>query len=56
VELVLRVSEKAGQQQDGFARYRDAGVFQQQCDPDRPVTVVDDVTAQGFEDGAAPCR
>jgi hypothetical protein len=53
---VLGIGEKAGQQQDGFTRHRDAGVLQQQCDPDRPVTVVNDVTAQGFEDGAAPCR
>jgi len=51
LELVLRIGEKAGQQQDGFTRHGDAGVLQQQCDADRPVTVVDNVIAQGFEDG-----
>jgi hypothetical protein len=29
LELVLGVGEKAGQQQDGFARYGDPGVLQQ---------------------------
>src|SRR5882672_170675 len=51
IKLVFRVGEEAGQQERSFSGNRDAGVFTEQSERDRPVAMVGDEGSQEIEDG-----
>src|SRR5205814_7526805 len=49
VQLALGVSEKAGEEQNGLTRHRNAGIFQKQGHAHRPIAVVIEKIAEEFE-------
>src|SRR5262249_40853315 len=51
LQFLTGISEKAGQQEYGFAGYGDAGIFKKERHADCPVAVLRDQVAKEIEDG-----